>query len=511
MFALEHPADAVAALPAPALGALEGGAPQGEESVSFSDAGATFAVFGKAMIGMAGAYVLRAVAESGSFPKLAVVALAIAYAGMWLVWAVRVPATAWIASTIYACTSALILAPMLWELTLRFKFLSPRATAGVMAAFVVATFVVAWKRDLRSVVWVGALTAAISAIALLLATHELVPFLAVLLLMAVLSEYAASRGRWLSVRPLVAAAADLGILTLIYIYSSAGGARPDYSNLGTIWLLAPACCLLLIYGVSIAYRTIVGLRRITVFETGQAMVAFPAGCGRCAAFWGGCKRGPTGSRLPAAFRGGLCRSFWTFRSGRSRPQSFRLRVVERGTLLDGMLPMPECAVACLVPGHCSDCGYIVWSSLRSPHSRATWTCLSGSGSVCVGATGLWLPYASRDISRTACRHGLGDRRLGCALLRDRGANAKHAAETAVLPDAFGCVCDCRHGCDPDLRPGAADGNGDDTQCSPYCRDPYFDRLCACAHTSFLWPPPAACGVGVVSLRDAGVDRPEVSA
>ena len=76
------------------------------------------------MLGIAGAYVLRAVAESGSFPKLVVVALALAYAATWMVWASRVPVGAPFASTAYAATSALILVPMLAELTLRFQVLS---------------------------------------------------------------------------------------------------------------------------------------------------------------------------------------------------------------------------------------------------------------------------------------------------------------------------------------------------------------------------------------------------
>src|ERR1017187_8532992 len=44
-------------------------------------------VFGKAILGIAGAYLLRAISESGTLPHLPVLAVAILYAGMWLVWA----------------------------------------------------------------------------------------------------------------------------------------------------------------------------------------------------------------------------------------------------------------------------------------------------------------------------------------------------------------------------------------------------------------------------------------
>lgn len=270
---LEHPSDVPAALPAPASESLHI-VPLGRRQTSaFSQSGATFAVLGRAMLGMAGAYVLRAVAESGSFPKIAVVALAIAYAAAWLVWAVRVPACAWFAATIYAGTSALILAPMLWELTLRFQFLTPDAAAAVLAAFVVAAYILAWQRDLTSIVWVADLTTAVAAIGLLIATHQALPFLAVLLLMASLSESAACRNHWLSTRPIVAAAADLAVLALVYTYASPDRNPADYANLSAAALLIPALTLFLIYAAGIAHR--IAIRRsITLFEAVQVILTF---------------------------------------------------------------------------------------------------------------------------------------------------------------------------------------------------------------------------------------------
>ena len=53
------------------------------ETSSARPAGA-IRVVGQSILGIAGAYLLRAAAESGSFPSLAVVAVALAYAGGWL-------------------------------------------------------------------------------------------------------------------------------------------------------------------------------------------------------------------------------------------------------------------------------------------------------------------------------------------------------------------------------------------------------------------------------------------
>ncbi len=270
---LEHPSQACA-LAAPPAPPAQTEAPHSGQESSFARAGATFPVLGTAMLGLAGACLLRAVAESGSFPKLATAALAIAYAGMWLVWAVRIRAGAWFASTTYAGTSALILAPMLWELTLRFNVLTPAAAAAILGAFVVAAYALAWRRNLASVVWVASIAVVIASIALLASTHDMAPFIAVLLAMALLSEAAAGRNRWLGVRPVVAVAADLAVWAYIVVYSSPQTGRADYPSVGTGVLLLPATVLFLIYGTSVALRTMQLRRTIAFFEAGQTMIAF---------------------------------------------------------------------------------------------------------------------------------------------------------------------------------------------------------------------------------------------
>jgi len=83
----------------------------------------------------------------------------------------------------------------------------------------------------------------------------------------------------------------------------------DYPALSAAGLILPGCLLFMIYGVSVAVRTTQLGQKISIFETGQAMVAFllaassvlyfepPAQCG-------------SGLGLPAVFggmlRGELC-------------------------------------------------------------------------------------------------------------------------------------------------------------------------------------------------------------
>jgi hypothetical protein len=247
---------------------------EASEGLSLAHAGGVFSVLGIAMLGIAGAYLLRAVAESSSLPRLAIAAVAIVYALLWLVAAARVPAAQWFSSTIYAGTSAMILAPMLWELTLSFKVLPAPATAAILGLFVSVATALAWKKDRVPLLWVANFTAAAVALALSVATHQLLPFIATLLLMALISEYAALRRHLLSVRFLPALTADAAIWALIFIYSGPVTSRVDYPALGTAALVLPGCTLFLIYAASVVLRALLLHQKITVFETGQAMIAF---------------------------------------------------------------------------------------------------------------------------------------------------------------------------------------------------------------------------------------------
>ena len=274
VYVLEHPSEA--APPARTIGASAGEieAPQETEAVSFEQAGGTFPVLGKAVLGMAGAYLLRAIAEAGTFPKLAVVVLAIAYASIWLVWAVRLSTAAWFAAVCYSLTSSLILAPMLWELTLRFKVLNPAISAAVLAAFAIAVVVLTWKRNLASVFWVGYSTSIFTALVLMIATRDLAPFLWTILLFTMMSEFAVCRGHQLNARIMVAVVCDIAVSTMIYIYSMPEAAHPGYSSISMPVLIALVTIPFFLYTASVTFQTTVRRRAITVFEIVQTILVF---------------------------------------------------------------------------------------------------------------------------------------------------------------------------------------------------------------------------------------------
>ena len=275
--ALEHPAQAAsftAQLEANPTTAAESTAELQGSTVG------TFSVLGKAMLGVAGAYLLRAVAESNVLPSAAVAAVAILYALTWLVWASRAKSGDWLTGTVYAGTSALILAPMLWELMFRFNVLTASTAAAIVAGFAVATWALAWKREIAPVWWVANLAAAATALVLAIASHQLIPFIAALLAMVLMSEYDVLRGRVSGVRVLVSLAGDAAIWALIFIYASQESTRENYPRLGAAALIVPGLLLFFIVGASVIYETLRAKKRITIFETIQTTAAFLlAACG----------------------------------------------------------------------------------------------------------------------------------------------------------------------------------------------------------------------------------------
>jgi hypothetical protein len=118
----------------------------------------------------------------------------------------------------------------------------------------------------------------LTAIALLLASRDLVPYTTALLVVASVSEFAAVRNRWLPLRFLVAAATDLAVLILLYILSLPESSRSGYEPVRVAALLVLPSLLFAIYGAGVTARTIFLRQRINTFEIAQAVAAFVLGC-----------------------------------------------------------------------------------------------------------------------------------------------------------------------------------------------------------------------------------------
>ena len=109
---------------------------------------------------------------------------------------------------------------------------------------------------------------------LAIAAHSLLPFLAVLLLLTALDEFATLRSHPVRARLPVAIAADIGLWALIYIYMGDPATRVDYPALNAVALLLPGFAFFAIVAAATVFRTLVQHRPATAFEILQTTIAF---------------------------------------------------------------------------------------------------------------------------------------------------------------------------------------------------------------------------------------------
>jgi len=230
-----------------------------------------FPTVGKAVLGFAGAFLLRALAESGSVPKLPVLIIAILYACFWMIWSARTNDR--FASVTYAVTSTLILSPMLWEATVRFQSMPATASASILVAFIVLTLVLASRRDLQVIPWIATLASASTAVALIVGTRELIPLTLALLAIAAAVETSACLGHELTFRVIPAIAADFTLWLSLYILGSEN-VPEGYRSVAPSTLIAVCALLPAIYGLGVTFRMFVQRHRISIFEIAQLAASF---------------------------------------------------------------------------------------------------------------------------------------------------------------------------------------------------------------------------------------------
>jgi len=215
-------------------------------------------VLGKAVLALAGAYVLRALAEASPVPSPIVVALAILYAIGWLAsaqWSARRSA---LGGATYSLTAALILSPMLWEGTARFHVLPSLVTAAVPVVFAA----------IGSGAAITTISSILTALALMIGTGDLVPFALALLAIAAMAQ---THGR-IRVPAMVAAA--LGVCVVVFIVTRPAGVPEDYRPVGPAMSMALCWLLFTISAAGIGWRAVWRRGLLTVFEIVQAVVSF---------------------------------------------------------------------------------------------------------------------------------------------------------------------------------------------------------------------------------------------
>ncbi|MGD0776952.1 MAG: hypothetical protein ABSC05_29390 [Candidatus Solibacter sp.] len=231
-------------------------------------------VIGRALLGLAGAFLLRALTEAGTFSPRMGVAIGLVYAMMWLVWAARTPAARRLETALHGLTAVLVVSPLLFEATTSLKAISTWTAGALLLAFTLFGLAVSWRKDLLIVATFATLAGLGTSAALLMATHDCLPFTFVLLAIALAMEVSACLNHWLGGRWLAATAADLAVLLATWLVTGEHGLPEGYAAIPHSALLGAQVALLAIYLSSTIVRTLLRGFTFTWFETAQCALAF---------------------------------------------------------------------------------------------------------------------------------------------------------------------------------------------------------------------------------------------
>ena len=235
--------------------------------------GGVFGSVAKAVVGLAGAYFLRACAESGWFPRTAGIFAGFIYAISWLIAAGKTDPREQTTSTVYSLVSCIIFVGLMFQEAVRSAVLAASMSAVLIVVYFCAGQIVAWFNNRREIAAVTMASTTILSLVLFVATHNLVLFTVSLLCVAAASEFAACRGRWFGLRWIPAFGADFAIFNTAWIVNQSAGLPEGYAPFGRSSVLAIQLALVLIYLGSIGYRTIASPKVASAFEVGQNVVA----------------------------------------------------------------------------------------------------------------------------------------------------------------------------------------------------------------------------------------------
>ncbi len=232
------------------------------------------ALAGRTFVVLGGAFLLRALTDSGTLPRGGGIALGLLYAMVWL-WAADRAAGRGrrVGALFHGLASVIIGLPLVWEATTRFGFLSAPVSAGVLGVVTAFALLVAWHRRLESVAAVATLGAIVAAIALLSATGAVASFAVFLTLLGIGTLWVSYDCDWFWLRWPPALVADFVVVGL------AGRALSERQLEPPGTAIAVQLLLLALYLGSFAVRTLVRHRVVIPFEVTQTLAALALGLG----------------------------------------------------------------------------------------------------------------------------------------------------------------------------------------------------------------------------------------
>lgn len=234
---------------------------------------------GRTLLLLAGAFLLRALTGQGLLPPAAGAALGLAYAVVWLVASERAAAHGRIGSAGFHGLAATAIAfPLIWEATVKLKFLPPAWSVVALVLFGALALGVAALRRLYVVAWLATLGCAGTALVLAAGTRLVIPFTATLLLLGLATLWIGWLRGWSGLAWTVAALVD-AVVVLLTLMILVGEQSRVQEVLRPGPLVALQLLLVVGYCGSFITRTLSRGAEVTPGQMVQGIVALLCGLG----------------------------------------------------------------------------------------------------------------------------------------------------------------------------------------------------------------------------------------
>ena len=260
---LEHERSIPAAL-APET-AVTAGLPT-KDIPSAGDFTGTLSLIGRTLVVLGGAYLLRALTESGRLPEASGMLLGLTYASAWNIAADRAAGTKRPLSGLFHGMAATVIGlPIIIEASVRFHSLSPGWAAAALVVTTALALGVSAHRRLPSLAIVASASGMVTAGILAVATGQVVPFAAALGVLSVGALWMGDALGWPWMRWTPALTTDLLLGIALYRALVVPAAEPPAAAL--LLLLAMG----LVYGAWFGFLIGVRARRAGAFEFTQTV------------------------------------------------------------------------------------------------------------------------------------------------------------------------------------------------------------------------------------------------
>jgi hypothetical protein len=275
--------------------------------ITAATAASALPLLGRVFLVLGGAWLLRALTDSGTLPLAAGITAGLMYAGAWVVLADRagVAGRRWSAE-VHGVTATIIAFPLVWEAATRFKVASAPAAAAALAVIVAGALVVSARRLLPAFAWAATAAGLLTALALVVATRAVAVFAAWFVAVGVATVWLAYARRWFGLSWTAAIVADLVVAEAVALVTRAGGPPEVYQGLRAGAVETVALGLLVAYLATFAVRTLLRRRDASVFEAAQTVAALLVGLGGAAAVAHATGSGAVALGVAALLTGAAC-------------------------------------------------------------------------------------------------------------------------------------------------------------------------------------------------------------